>query len=101
MGIPLHVRRKLQDALGADAAGDLVAELEGMDTLRSEAVELRHEMRLGFAKIDGRFAAMDERFNTLEERFAGAIEKGLREQTRFFFVAWAVILAGIIGLYAR
>jgi hypothetical protein len=47
-------------------------------------------MQLGFARIDARF----EQQNTTFERV-------LREQTRFFFVAWAVILAAIIGIYAR
>jgi hypothetical protein len=38
---------------------------------------------------------------TLAPRMEALIERGLREQTRFFFLAWAVILAAIIGLYAR
>ena len=38
---------------------------------------------------------------TSEARTAAAIEKGLKEQTRFFFLAWSVVLASIIGLYAR
>lgn len=45
--------------------------------------ELRHETQLGFSRLEAAF------------------EKALREQTRFFFVAWAVILAAIIGMYAR
>ena len=44
-------------------------------------------------------------FGTAIEKVRGdlatAIEKGLRDQTRFFFLAWAVLLAAIIGLYAR
>jgi hypothetical protein len=28
-------------------------------------------------------------------------ERGLRKQTQFFFLAWAVLLAAIIGQYAR
>ena len=27
------------------------------------------------------------------------VEKALREQTKFFFIWWAVLLAAIIGLY--
>ena len=38
---------------------------------------------------------------TSEARTAAAIERGLKEQTRFFFLAWSVVLASIIGLYAR
>lgn len=84
------LQRKLQEALGADAADDLVSLLEVMDAnrgdiaeLRHEMGELRHEMQLGFARLEATF------------------EKALREQTRFFFLAWAVLLAAFIGLYAR
>ena len=76
-------QRRLQDVLGTDAAEDLVNVLEGLDTDRGDVRELRHETQLGFSRLEAAF------------------EKALREQTRFFFVAWAVILAAIIGMYAR
>ncbi len=138
-----HLQRKLQQTLGAEAAGDLSAWMQTMDSNRAEIGELRLEMRMGFAKIDDRFAKIDDRFAKLDERFAKqderfakqderfakqderfakydarfaqvdgridttqermekVIEKGLREQTRFFFLAWSVILAAIVGLYGR
>jgi hypothetical protein len=37
----------------------------------------------------------------MQERFEKLLEKGLREQTRFFFLAWSVLLTAMIGLYAR
>lgn len=83
MPVPPHLSRKLQEMLGADAAGDLVDWMEEMDTSRGDIRELRHEMQLGFARME-----------TL-------LEKGLREQTRFFFVAWSVLLAMMVGLYTR
>jgi hypothetical protein len=106
------LQRKLQQTLGAEAAGDLGAWMQSMDAHRTDIAELRHEMRLGFARIDERFARVEGRMDSMEakfdgrldairERFEGMLEKGLREQTRFFFLAWSVILAGIIGLYAR
>lgn len=58
-----------------------------MDANRGDVRELRHEMQLGFVRVQAEFKA--------------ALEKGLREQTRFFFLAWSVILATIIGLYVR
>jgi hypothetical protein len=71
----------------------------------TEIGDLRREMQVGFARIDERFARMDERFdgrlNTMQERFEKLLEKGLREQTRFFFLAWSVLLTAMIGLYAR
>ena len=131
-----HLQRKLQQTLGAEAAGDLSAWMQNVDAQLTAIGDLRTEMRLGFAKIDERFAKIDERFDKLDERFARqdarfarqderfakqderfarvdgridtmqermekVIERGLREQTRFFFLAWSVILAAIIGLYAR
>jgi hypothetical protein len=80
-----------------------------------------------FDAIDARFGAIGERFDTrfdaigerfdarcggieakfpslraeLEAGMKGSIEAGLKEQTRFFFLAWAVQLAAIVGLYAR
>jgi hypothetical protein len=89
-----NLQRKLQQTLGADAAGDLVAWMQGMDAHRTNINDLRGEMQVGFARIDGRL-------DTMQERTEKLIEKGLREQTKFFFLAWSVILAAIVGLYSR
>ena len=128
-----NLQRKLQQTLGAEAAGDLGAWMQTMDAHRTDMQALRREMQLGFAKMDERFTRIDERFGKVDERFAKIderfarmdgrmdvmaatfqgelqasnerferlLEKGLREQTRFFFLAWSVVLASIIGLYAR
>ena len=47
-------------------------------------------MDVGFTRADARFEAM-----------ARQLEHELRKQTQFFFLAWAVILAAIVGLYTR
>jgi hypothetical protein len=107
-----NLQRKLQQTLGAEAAGDLGAWMQSMDAHRTDIGELRREMQLGFARIEERFARVDGRMDTMQasfdgrmdamrERFEGMLERGLREQTRFFFLAWSVILAAIIGLYAQ
>jgi hypothetical protein len=104
-----HLQRKLQQTLGAEAAGDLGAWMQSMDAHRTDISDLRREMQIGFARMDerfdGRLSTMQERFdgrlNTMQERFEKLLEKGLREQTRFFFLAWSVLLTAIIGLYAR
>ncbi len=90
MLISQHLLRKLQEALGAEAAGDFVTLIEGMDAHRGDIAELRHEMQLGFARLE-----------TREAKLVAMFEKGLRDQTRFFFLSWSVLLAAIIGLYAR
>jgi hypothetical protein len=69
-----------------------------MDAHRTDISDLRREMQVGFARMDERF---DGRLNTMQERFEKLLEKGLREQTRFFFLAWSVLLTAMIGLYAR
>lgn len=116
MRISPHLQQTLQETLGADAAGDLVGLL---DDFRGDLGELRHETQLGFARVDAKFQQIDARFQQVDASIAGLrqhvdtlitggqvrtealLEKGLREQTRFFFLAWAVQLAAIIGLYAR
>ncbi len=87
MTVPPHLSRKLHETLGADAADFLVAWMEEVDTSREDIRELRHEMQLGFTRVEARMETL--------------VEKGLREQTRFFFVAWSVLLAMMVGLYSR
>ena len=83
MPISSQLLRKLQEALGAEAADDLNMILDGIEGDRGDIRELRHEVR------------------NLATRMELLVERGLREQTRFFFLAWGVILAAIIGLYTR
>ena len=89
-----HLSRKISDALGADAGGELIGILDragnDISELRGDVAELRHQMEVGFSHVDARF-----------ENMGRLIETELRKQTQFFFLAWAVILAAIIGLYAR
>lgn len=55
------------------------------------------------AKVDGAIhaytAKVDGANHALAAKVDGAIHKAVAEQTRFFFVAWAVILGAIVGLY--
>ena len=56
--------------------------------------DLREINELNFARFDAK----------LEQRLAEvrtALEKGLKEQTRWMFVAWATLLIPIIGLWMR
>lgn len=101
MPISPHLLRKLQETLGVDAADDLVSRMEEMDANRGDIGELRHEMQLGFARVEARFEKLDGKIERVETKMEALLEKGLREQTRFFFLAWSVLLAAIVGLYAR
>src|SRR3954469_18338313 len=90
MSLSQHLLRKLQETLGADAADDLVSLLDSMDANRGDIGELRHEMQI-----------LNQDVHLALSKFEALLEKGLREQTRFFFLAWSVLLAAIVGLYAR
>ena len=46
--------------------------VDRIDPIRADIAELRHHMEI-------------------------TLEKGLREQTRFFFAWWAVLMAGVVG----
>ena len=93
-----HLSLKLREALGNEAGEELVRIVDkaasDIADVRGDIAELRHETRSGFARIDARFEQMDAKFNA-------TLEKALRDQTRFFFLAWSVLLAAIVGLYAR
>ena len=91
MSIPPRLAGKLTHVLGPAAAEDLVT---WMEESRADHAELRHAVDLGFSTVHARIEKMQESFEKL-------LERGLREQTRFFFLAGGVLLAAIIGLYAR
>jgi hypothetical protein len=94
MSVSSHLHRKLQQTLGSDAADDLVNILDSIDGMRGDIAEMRHEHAMFRTEMTGEV-------RSLRAQMTSVIERGLREQTRFFFVAWSVILAAIIGLYAR
>lgn len=77
--------RKLKETLGVDAGEELAAVTDRIDPIRGDIAELRHAMERGFA--------------SLEARMDAKIEGSAKEQTRFFFLAWGVLLAAIVGLY--
>ena len=89
-----HLSRKIRDALGNEAGSELADILDraanDISEVRGDVAELRHQMDVGFTRVDAKFETMGK-----------IIEQELRKQTQFFFLAWAVILAAIVGLYAR
>jgi len=52
MAIPPHLHRKLQQTLGQEAAEDLVSWMESVDNSRADIAELRHEMQVGFSRME-------------------------------------------------
>lgn len=54
MALSPYLVRKLEEVLGHDAAEDLMAHLTSVESLRADVAELRHEMQLGFARLETR-----------------------------------------------
>ena len=71
-----HLERKAKEALGDDAGAELAGMIDRIDPIRGDIAELRQAM-------------------------LAAIEKSAKDQTRFMFVAWGLLLVAIVGLYAR
>lgn len=99
MPVPTHLRRKLQQALGPEAAEDFVSWMESVDTARADIAELRHEMQVGFARVDARFATLDARFSALET----LIERRSADLMKWSFAFWVgavvaiAVMARVIG----
>jgi hypothetical protein len=66
--------------------------------LEQRLAELRAELKADIASVRADLVGMETRLDArLDSRLAAA----MRDQTRFLFVAWAALLAPIIGLWFR
>jgi hypothetical protein len=65
MPITAALSRTLHEALGPEAAADLV---DWMQTVDSHRLELRELNELNYARVDSRMNAMDSRFDRMESR---------------------------------
>ena len=63
-----------------------------IDPIRGDIAELRHAIR-------GDIAELRHSVGQLEARMDARIEGSSKEQMRFFFLAWGVLLAAVVGLY--
>lgn len=120
MATPARLSKKLRQALGPDAGGDLVTWLDEMraehEQFRSdmarliEASEARLSQKMDdgfakvgerFAKVDERFAKVDERFAKVDERLAGlqiAIADSKAELMKWMLVFWVGAVGAIAAL---
>jgi len=90
MPISDSLTRKLEQLLGREAAEELVRHISESESVRGDLAELRHEMQLGFAKVDTRFAELGK-----------AIEARSADLIKWSFVFWVgavgaiAVLAGV------
>lgn len=84
MSISPRLALKLQHALGEEAAEDLVTWMRDIEDrggeLRADIAELRHEMQVGFARLDTR------------------IEKSTADLMKWSFVFWVGAVLAIAVL---
>ena len=80
-----------------------VAQLEAKIEQRMAQLEVRIEQRVAQldAKIDQRVAQLEAKIETTAANLQITLEKGLKEQLRWMFAAWAALLIPIIGLWMR
>lgn len=79
----MHLLRKLQEALGAEAAEDLSQLLESMDADRGDIREFRHETQLHLAAVRADFKADMARLNhDLRDEMAKSSRELREEMTK-------------------
>jgi hypothetical protein len=88
------------DATYKSELRDLVdAQFTRFDAIEKGLAEVRAELRLTASKAE--LSSIERRMEVGFADMRTAIEKGLKEQTRFFFLAWAALLASSIALWFR
>ena len=95
-----HLRRKLQDALGQEAAENLVTWIDQTDSLRGDVAELRQEMDRGFARVDSRFKELEAKFDTRFAEMDAKLERRFADLIKWSFVFW-VGAVGAIAMLAN
>ncbi|HEV8355776.1 MAG TPA: hypothetical protein VGQ17_03315 [Gemmatimonadales bacterium] len=103
MPVTARLSRLFYERLGEQIANELVDWFNAVDaTYRSD---LRDINELNFARFDAkleqRVAKLDAKIETTAANLQIALEKGLKEQLRWMFAAWAALLIPIIGLWMR
>lgn len=103
MPVTARLSQLFYERLGEQIANELVDWFNAVDaTYRSD---LRDINVLNFARFDAkleqRVAKLDAKIETTAANLQIALEKGLKEQLRWMFAAWAALLIPIIGLWMR
>jgi hypothetical protein len=116
--VTAKLSKALYDRLGEQVVNELVDWFNQVDA--TYRADLRQFNELNFARFDaklealkseltGRFdakldalkAELNGRLDAMQSAFEAKLEKRLGEQTRFFFLAWAILLASNIALWFR
>jgi hypothetical protein len=83
----LRLRRRLEEVLGADEAGVLMAHLPlyGQDDIatKDDLARLSQQMDHGFERINHRFDIVDQRFERVDQRFEQVDQRFEQVDQRF------------------
>lgn len=110
MPVTAKLSKQFYDRLGEAVTNELVDWFNQVDA--AYKFDLREINEMNFARFDAkleqRFAESDAKVDRRLAEFRDdmrktelSLERALREQTRFFFLAWAVLLASNIALWFR
>lgn len=108
MPVTARLSKLFYERLGEEVTNELVDWFNAVDaTYRGDLKELNE---LNFARFDAKLdtAVFQHAFAQLEARMDRGLaqaqtnlEKGLKEQIKFMFLAWSALLIPIIGLWMR
>ena len=103
MPVTAKLSKLFYERLGEQIANELVDWFNLVDS--TYKADLRELNDLNYARLEQRLTTVEARFDAkLETSIAGLkewMERRLAEQTRFFFLAWAILLASNIALWFR
>ena len=95
MHVPSHVARRLREVLGPEVGEDLVTWMDETSAIRADLAELRHEMQVGFARLEASFTAQIERSSG---DLTAQIERTKSDLMKWSFAFWVGAVAAIATL---
>lgn len=96
MPVTAKLSKQFYDRLGEAVTNELVDWFNQVDA--SYKSDLREMNDRSYARFE---AKLEQRLAELSGELRTEMAKGFAEQTRFFFLAWAVLLASNIALWFR
>ena len=96
MPVPAKLSKQFYDRLGEAVTNELVDWFNQVDAAYKS--DLREMNELNYARFE---AKLEQRLAELRGELRADMAKGFTDQTRFFFLAWAVLLASNIALWFR
>ena len=107
MPVTAKLSKLFYDRFGEAVTNELVDWFNNVDAAYKS--DIREMNELNYARFEAKLEQLRTELSTkidvtaaeLRGEFRTALERGLHEQTRFFFLAWAVLLASNIALWFR